>query len=442
MRVVIRFVGAMAFVLLVVTTPSARGRAQSADDLARETLRVNDGWGSFSTGTTGGSAATADHVYTATNRNELVAALATGATPKIVYISGTIDGNVDASGQPLACGAYEAPGYSLAAYLAAYDPATWGRTVPTGPLETARRASQANQQARVRINIPANTTLIGLGGATIVGANLRVNNTDNVIIRNITFLDAHDCFPAWDPTDGSTGNWNSAYDNLSLIGATHVWVDRCAFSDGDNPDSGQPFYFDRPFQVHDGELDITNGSDLITVSWNQFTHHDKVMLIGSSDSSTLDPGKLRVTIHHNVFAHVIQRAPRVRFGEVHLFNNFYVLGTTKGYGYSWGVGVQSQIYAQNNFFQAGTVPPDQFISRLNGTAIYAAGSFVNGVTPANRVDLVGAYNATHDPDLSPVVRWVPVLFNVIHPTEAVPGLVGANAGPLHGRLAAPTTGEQ
>jgi len=31
---------------------------------------------------------------------------------------------------------------------------------------------------------------------------------------------------------------------------------------------------------------------------------------------------------------------------------------------------------------------------------------------------------------------------VIHPTEAVPGLVGANAGPLHGRLAAPTTGEQ
>ncbi len=90
--------------------------------------------------------------------------------------------------------------------------------MPSGPLETARRASQANQQARIRINIPANTTLIGLSGATIMGAHLRVNNVDNVIVRNLTLLDAHDCFPAWDPTDGSAGNWNSAYDNLSLLG--------------------------------------------------------------------------------------------------------------------------------------------------------------------------------------------------------------------------------
>src|SRR6185436_5818905 len=171
----------------------------TADDLAHETLPANDGWGSFSSGTTGGSAATADHVYTVTNRQELVAALAAaGTAPKIVFVSGTIDGNVDANNAPLPCSAYEAPGYSLDAYLATYDPAVWGRVVPSGPLENARRASQANQQARVRITIPANTTLFGLPGATIAGANVRVNNTNNVIIRNVTFVDAHDCFPAWD----------------------------------------------------------------------------------------------------------------------------------------------------------------------------------------------------------------------------------------------------
>ena len=158
------------------------------------------------------------------------------------------------------------------------------------------------------------------------------------------------------------------------------------------------------------------------------------MLIGSSDSSTLDPGKLRVTVHHNVFANVIQRTPRVRFGEVHLFNNFYDLAATPGYGYSWGVGVQSQIYAQNNFFNAGAVPPDRFISRFSGTAIYAAGSFANGHAARNHIDVVGAYNATHEPDLSPLVAWAPVLFNTIHPTQAVPGLVGHNAGPFHGTL--------
>jgi pectate lyase len=401
----------------------------SAETLARETLGPNDGWASFSGGTTGGAAATADHVYTVTNRQELVAAFAAGSTPKIVFVSGTIDANVDASNQALPCSAYEVPAYSLEAYLATYDPAVWGRVAPSGPLETARRASQANQQARIRINIPANTTLVGLPGAQIVGAHLRVNDADNVIVRNIAFVDAHDCFPAWDPTDGATGNWNSAYDNLSLIGATHVWVDHCAFTDGDNQDANQPLYFGRPFQVHDGELDITNGSDLVTVSWNRFMDHDKVMLIGSSDTSTQDPGKLRVTVHHNVFANVIQRTPRVRFGLVHVFNNLYQL-PPEAYGYSWGVGVQSQIYAQNNFFVAGSIAPDRFISRFNGTAIFADDTFVNGHSRHDRVAVVAAYNAARDPDLSPTVSWTPVLFDRIDPAQSLPGQVGHGAGPF------------
>src|SRR5207253_235697 len=120
-----------------------------------------------------------------------------------------------------------------------------------------------------------------------------------------------DCFPQWDPTDGENGNWNSQYDSVSLTGGTHVWVDHCAFDDGDHPDNAQPEYFGRPYQWHDGELDITRGSDLVTVSWNRFTDHDKTMLIGSSDTSTTDAGKLRVTIHHNLFRTIGQRAPRV-----------------------------------------------------------------------------------------------------------------------------------
>jgi pectate lyase len=421
----------VAVMCLGTRTTAFHELTPTAEDRARETLPPHDGWGSFSAGTSGGSAATADHVYTVTNRQELVAALAAaGTAPKIVFVSGTIDGNVDATNAPLPCSAYEAPGYSLDAYLAAYDPSVWGRKVPTGPLETARRASQANQQARVRINIPANTTLFGLPGATIVGANVRVNNADNVIVRNLTFVDAHDCFPAWDPTDGASGNWNSAYDNLSLIGATHVWVDHCAFSDGDDPDVDQPLHFGRPFQVHDGELDITNGSDLVTVSWNRFMDHDKVMLIGSSDTSTQDPGKLRVTVHHNLFDNVIQRTPRVRFGQVHVFNNLYELPAPEVYGYSWGVGVQSQIYAENNFFVAGTVDPATFISRFNGTAIFTFGTMVNGRSRRDRVDVIGEYNDTHDPDLLPVVGWTPVLFDELHPTQAVPAVVGHGAGPF------------
>src|SRR6266540_4331813 len=138
---------------------SGGARIQGAQDIGHETLPPNDGWASFSTGTTGGSAATPDHVYTATNRQELVAALGIGATPKIIYVQGTIDANVDDNNQPLSCDDYAAPGYTLEAYLQAYDPATWGRIRPSGPLEDARRASQLNQQARVRINVTPNTTI-------------------------------------------------------------------------------------------------------------------------------------------------------------------------------------------------------------------------------------------------------------------------------------------
>jgi pectate lyase len=424
-------------------TNSGGVRLQSAQDLGHETLPPNDGWASSGTnnlgqaGTTGGASADAAHVYTATNRQELVAALGIGATPKIIYVQGTIDANVDDNNQPLSCDDYAAPGYSLAAYLQAYDPATWGTTQrPSGPLEDARRASQQNQAARVRINVGSNTTIVGVGDARIRGANLTVDRVDNVIIRNITFQDAFDCFPQWDPTDGSTGNWNSQYDNISLLTATHIWVNHCAFNDGDNPDSNQPIYFGRPFQVHDGELDITRGSDLVTVSWNNFSDHDKVMLIGSTDnpgtpgSPTSDRGKLRVTVHHNLFANVIQRTPRVRFGQVHVYNNYYDIPNAESYIYSWGVGVESQIYAQNNYFRTDGVTPDRFIRRFNGTAIHASGTFVNGHSSHNRVDVLAAYNAVNDPDLSGEVGWTPTLYNHIHPTQAVPALVTHQAGPF------------
>jgi pectate lyase len=424
---------------IAVGAPGGAGDRDRAD-LGRQTLPGNDGWASFSTGTTGGSAATADHVYTVTNRQQLVVALSIGSAAQIVYVQGTIDANVDSNNQPLTCADYAVQGYSLAGYLAAFDPATWGRTRrPSGPLEDARRASQLNQQAHVRINVPPNTTIVGVGDdARIVGANLRISQADNVIVRNITFQDAHDCFPQWDPTDGSTGNWNSAYDNISVITATHVWVDHCAFSDGDHPDSLQPVYFGRPYQVHDGELDITNAADLVTVSWNRFADHDKTMLIGSSDSATGDVGKLRITVHHNVFLNVLQRAPRVRFGQVHVYDNYYDVPQPERYSYSWGVGVQSQIIAENNYFQAEGVDPSRFIRRFSGTAINASGTFVNGRSTHDEVDVVSAYNAANDPDLSSVVTWpTPPPHTLIHPAQAVPGLVLHNAGPFRGQAIQP-----
>jgi pectate lyase len=421
----------------------------SAQDRGRETLPPNDGWASFGAGTTGGASATAEQVYVVRNRRELIAALNNGVpsstspsspsnAPKIIYVKGTIDANVDDGNQPLACEDYYRNGYTLEAFLAFYDPdGPWGRVPPSGELENARLASRDAQQARVRIRPGDNTTIIGVGSdATVRGAWIDVRGSAatprrNIIIRNITFQDTYDCFPQWSPTDGALGSWNALYDSISLRDTTNVWIDHNTFEDRATADSTLPNHFGVLYQVHDGLADITNASDLVTVSWNRFVNHDKTMLIGSSDNAPADVGKLRVTIHHNLYENTGQRSPRVRYGQDHVFNNYYVIENPSAYSYSWGVGIQSEIYAQNNYFRTSEeIAPADFIARFNGTAVYVAGTLVNGKTKAYAVDLVSEYNAVNTPDLVPAVSWTPTLFGEIHPTAAVEGLVSGFAGPF------------
>ena len=430
--------GAAALAILVLV--AACGPATSAPsaspaikqrDLGRDVLAANDGWASSTTGTSGGSRADAAHTKTASDRQQLVAALdPSDPSPKLVYVSGTIDANVDDGNKPLRCDDYATAGYTLDAYLKAYDPATFGRTKrPSGPLEDARTASQKKQAARVQIKVPANTTIVGRTGARLVGLNLVVE-TDNVIIRDLTFADAFDCFPQWDPTDGAQGNWNSQYDNISLNGATHVWIDHNAFSDGDHPDAKQPTYLGRPYQIHDGAVDIAKAADLVTISWNRFADHDKLMLIGSSDTAAADAGKLNVTIHHNLFTNVGQRAPRVRFGKVHVFDNLYDIPSAQGYTYTWGVGVEAKLYVENNVIRAGSpFAQDRIIRAFSGKAIHVGDTLLDDGTTKATIDALGAYNKTNDPKLLADVGWTPQYVAHLDPAADVAALVDRGAGP-------------
>ncbi|HEU0296489.1 MAG TPA: hypothetical protein VFR47_27380 [Anaerolineales bacterium] len=359
--------------------------------------------------------------------------------PKIIYVNGTIDMNVDDNNLPLTCEDYYRDGYTLEAFLATYDPAVWGRVAPSGPLETARLASRNAQQDRVRIRPGSNTTIIGLdkhatirGGWFDIRGSSSVNRT-NIIIRNLTFEDTYDCFPEWSPTDGALGSWNALYDSISLRNTDHVWIDHNVFVDLDTADDKLPHYFGVLYQIHDGQLDITNASDFVTVSWNRFENHDKVMLIGSSDSASADRGKLNVTLHHNLFENVGQRAARVRFGKVHIYNNFYKIGNPENYVYTWADGIESAVYAENNFFWVNPsigVTPDQFIEVLKGTAIYESGTMLQAPSQSggHEISVLEAYNSANDPDLLDFVNWAPTLFVDFMETQDVMPAVEAGAG--------------
>ncbi len=247
---------------------------------------------------------------------------------------------------------------------------------PSGPLEDARVASQGAQQARVRIRVGSNTTIVGVDRtATIRGAWFDLRGTSavprtNIIIRNLRFEDTYDCFPAWDPTDGATGNWNALYDSISLRETDHVWIDHNEFADVTTADETLPIYFGRLFQVHDGLLDITNASRL---------RHRLVERVPRSRQG--DAHRLVRRRHcrsrplegHAAPQHLRQRGPADAARAVWPGARLQQLLPAKkasAYRYSWGVGRESAIYAEGNVFHTdAAITPEDFISVFTGTAI-------------------------------------------------------------------------
>jgi pectate lyase len=429
-------------------------------DLGRETIAPGDGWAAWSgptfperverqaEPTTGGAAAEPAEVYEVDTWQELRDALSGSAggsqndarfnqTPRIVYVTGAIDAFTAVDGTRLTCEDFASQvtvgdtgePFSMDDYIAHYDPAgPWGWTDPSGPLEDARVAAARLQAAQTQQHVGSNVTIVGVGDdAQISGANIRVRDAHNVILRNLTFSDAYDCFPQWDPGDSATGNWNSAYDNVSLWTSTSVWVDHSTFDDGAHPADSLPVVFGRPYEIHDGLLDITHGSDLVTASYNKFLSHDKTMLIGSSDSRTQDRGQHRVTLHHNYWQDIGQRAPRVRFGNVHAYNNYYQQTEAGAFQYYWGSGKESSLVVENNAVSlTNGVDPAHVVGAFGGTMLSESGTRLNG----RPVDLLAAYNATASTPLADEARWTPsdaYRYEML-PTIAVPWVVKARAG--------------
>ncbi|OUM56966.1 polysaccharide lyase family 1 protein, partial [Piromyces sp. E2] len=218
------------------------------------------------------------------------------------------------------------PGFSLDSYIACFteDGSEWLDTPECNQIEESRQQGRPIQNNQILVNVTPNTTIIGNGNdARLEELSLQVRHTENVIIKNLSVEAPNDYFPEWDPTDGIHGNWNAEYDAIVIKNATNVWVDNCYLGDGSKGVDTFPKVFGHYVETHDGLLDIVDAGDYVTISNNRFENHKKTMLIGNSDSSTTDRDHLKVTIYNNVFINCNERMPRVRFGKVHVFNNYF-----------------------------------------------------------------------------------------------------------------------
>ena len=121
-------------------------------------------------------------------------------------------------------------------------PSCWGQARRLGALVTLRRET-----------LPVNDGWAACGAGTAGGSTASpepvfiVHNRAELIAAlggsapKITFVSG--TIPLNVDDAGQPFNWNASYDNISLTGATNVWVDDNAFNDGEHPDSDQPVYF-------------------------------------------------------------------------------------------------------------------------------------------------------------------------------------------------------
>ncbi|OIJ40767.1 pectinesterase family protein [Massilia timonae] len=344
-----------------------------------------DGWAAQQGGTRGGALASPAHVYTVADRAQLVAALEASAPARIVRVAATIDMS---EGRPF--------------------------------------RDHDDQARRGAVRLPSNTTLIGVApGAGFVNASLLVAGVEQVIVRHLAIRNPCDVAPQWDPRDGAKGNWNSEFDGITVRDARHVWIDHNSFTDSPDTDDRAPVENGKRKQCHDGALDITQGSDLVSVTYNHFAQHEKNMLIGAGDRFTGDRGRLRITLKGNLFEHVAERAPRVRYGQVHLLNNYYVGERGRavyGHGYSIGVAHASRLISDANAFD---VAGASACSQLVRDPAHSPGVFVDTGSLLNGQPLD---DCPHGGDAG----WrVPYSYTAL-PASQVPAHVRANAGPRPG----------
>ena len=168
-------------------------------------------------------------------------------------------------------------------------------------------------------------TLLGLPGVKLYNNTVPTNasdaaaktgilyfkeNSKNVIIRNLIF-------------QGSGAFDSESADGLCLDAVTNFWIDHCDFQDG-----------------VDGNFDIKNATDNITVTWCRFRYlkspksksswtadkgtddHRYSNLVGSGSSDK--PSNRRITYAYNWWDEgCVQRMPRARHSQFHLLNNYW-----------------------------------------------------------------------------------------------------------------------
>ncbi|MBR1737223.1 MAG: hypothetical protein IJ736_09450 [Firmicutes bacterium] len=217
----------------------------------------------------------------------------------------------------------------------------------------------------------AGLTIEGVGtDSGFYGWGIKIAHASDAEIRNLHF------------------DWNFE-DAIEIQDSTRVWVHNNTFTVGhqDNPKEADKDH-------GDGSCDAKR-SDYVTISYNHFKATAKTCLLGASKNDVEETG--HYTYHHNFFDGTEQRTPRIRWHDVHVYNNYYKnagydLETGSAGGYGIGATCKASIFAENNYFENTYRPlltSDKIVNGLSnndGGVIKAFGNIYNNCTGMRDVD--------------------------------------------------------
>lgn len=232
-----------------------------------------------------------------------------------------------------------------------------------------------NNKYVVEVKNVSRISIIGVGTkGELNGVGIKIYNANNIIIRNLKIHNVKD------PAIATQGP-----DCITISGpARNIWIDHCELY---NQFQG----VDKDY--YDGLLDINGDVAYVTVSWCYLHDSWKTSLIGSSDT---DNYNRTITYHHNWFRNCNSRLPSFRFGEGHIFNNYYQDITGSAINSRMG----AKLRIEHNYFENVRNPIGSWDSSEIGYWDIAGNIFINcsgSIPDASTCYYVPPYNYSLDP---------------------------------------------
>ncbi|MCK8436216.1 polysaccharide lyase family 1 protein [Streptomyces sp. D2-8] len=171
----------------------------------------------------------------------------------------------------------------------------------------------------------SNVTIIGVGsGALFDQLGIHIRESKNIIIQNVTVRNVK-------KSGSPTSNGGDAIGIERNV--RNVWIDHTTLEASGGESEG-----------FDGLFDLKDNTQYVTLSYSVLRNSGRGGLVGNSES---DRTNGYITYHHNRYENIDSRAPLLRGGIAHIYNNHYVRLNESGINSRAG----ARAKVDNNYFE-------------------------------------------------------------------------------------------